>query len=45
MGENENDEGGREANIEGVGGGERERESEREILLQTGQGDLITVKH
>lgn len=39
MGENENDNGGREANSEGVGGGARE------ILLQTGLGDLITVKH
>lgn len=43
MGENENDEGGREANSGSVGGGERARE--REILLQTGLRDLITVKH
>lgn len=52
MGENKNDEGGREANrvSDGVGGGERhihtQRQRERErILLQTGLGDLITVKH
>lgn len=42
MGENEDEDGGREANTNGVGGGDRQRER---FLLQTGLRDLITVKH
>lgn len=44
MGENENDYGEGEANGDSVGGVERERERGRDFLLQTGLGDLITVK-
>lgn len=42
MGESKGEDRGSEENSDGVGGG---RQTHREILLQTGLRDLITVKH